>query len=133
MVASNRGRVRVRFLVLALATASILAVVLVPATAAAANLRAAPVAAAGGPPVLGRILGIMRRYGHPQPGVKLPGQSAFDGDGSPALYWGGPVMGTVSGNQHQPVHIRLIFWQPSGTAKEGQISTIDPNIESDIV
>jgi hypothetical protein len=74
---------------------------------------------------------MMRLYGQPQPGVK-PGQSAFNGDGSPLLYWGGPVMGTVSSNAHQPVHIHLIFWQPAGTAKEGQISTIDPNMETDI-
>jgi hypothetical protein len=139
-LAVRTGRRRVGLLVafsVALATVSIAA--LAPAGASAKSSAkaftvpgAAPRASSAQAPVVGRILGAIRVAGKPQPGVRQTppvSPSAFDGDGSPVLYWGGPVMGD-SNTAGRPVHVHVIFWEPANTPSSGTIASIDLHMES---
>jgi hypothetical protein len=80
--------------------------------------------------VSGRALGLTRLTGKAQPGAHngaKPFAGGFDGDGSPLLYWGGPVMGTTGGTRTVTVHV--IFWEPAGTPSSGDIETQFPGLE----
>jgi len=86
---------------------------------------------AGGLLVMGRALGLAGLPGESQPGAQSaaePPQGGSDGDGSPLLYWGGPVMGTTGATREITVHV--IFWEPSGTPSSGDINTQFPGLES---
>ena len=92
----------------------------------------APHTSSAASPALGRALGLARVEGQPQAGTHQPPPtqpSQFDGDGSPVLYWGGPVRGSVSAGAHGAVHVHVIFWQPSTTPVSGTIETLDLQLE----
>lgn len=81
--------------------------------------------------ISGRALGLVRLPGRRQPGARAgakPFAGGFDGDGSPLLYWGGPVMGTTGATRTVTVHV--IFWEPTGTPSSGDINTQFPGLES---
>lgn len=128
---------RFRTLRFGLVTAAALLVWPAAATAAASHRSAARPQAisarssSGHLLVSGRALGLARRLGKAQPGAHngfKPFQGGFDGDGSPLLYWGGPVMGTTGGTRTVTVHV--LFWEPTGTPSSGDIDTQFPGLRS---
>jgi hypothetical protein len=131
---------RVRTLRFCLLTAAALLALPAAASAAASHRIAAKPQAisarssSGQLLISGRALGLVRLPGKRQPGAHAGTKSAaggFDGDGSPVLYWGGPVMGDAESGV-RTVHVHVIFWEPTGTPSSGDINTQFPGLESEV-